>query len=61
VGVEPDTPLEEIRRAYRRMVRETHPDVMQARGVPAEAARLAEKRMVDINRAWDEIKQAAPA
>lgn len=61
LGVEPDTPLEEIRRAYRRMVRETHPDVMQARGVPLEAARLAEKRMVDINRAWDEIKQAAPA
>jgi len=59
LGVEPDTPLDDIRHAYRRMVRETHPDKMQARGVPVEAVKLAEKRMVDINRAWDEIQQAA--
>ncbi|AVO36499.1 molecular chaperone DjiA [Pukyongiella litopenaei] len=55
LGVNPDTPMDEIRQAWRRLVRETHPDAMIARGVPEEAVRLAEKRMIDINRAWDEI------
>ena len=31
---------------------------MMARGVPEEAIKLAEKRMRDINRAWDEINGA---
>ena len=38
-------------------MRENHPDRMIARGVPKEAIKLAEKRMVDINRAWEEISQ----
>ncbi len=59
LGVTPDTPLPDIRAAWRRLVRETHPDAMMARGVPEEAIRLAEKRMSDINRAWDEINGAS--
>ncbi|MGE4325540.1 MAG: TerB family tellurite resistance protein [Pseudodonghicola sp.] len=55
LGVAPDTPLPEVRRAYREMVRNFHPDRMIARGVPSEAIRLAEKRMAEINRAWAEI------
>ena len=58
LGVSPDMPHEEIRLAWRRLVRETHPDAMMARGVPEEAVKLAEKRMRDINRAWDEINGA---
>ena len=61
LGVAPGTPLDEIRRAYQRLVRENHPDAMIARGVPEEAVQLAERRMADINRAWDEISNdAAP-
>jgi DnaJ like chaperone protein len=30
---------------------------MIARGVPQEAVRMAEKRMVDINLAWEEISK----
>jgi DnaJ like chaperone protein len=56
LGVEPDAPLEEVRRAWRRLVRETHPDRMVARGVPEEAVRLAEKRLVAINRAWERVQ-----
>ena len=37
-------------------VRETHPDRLAARGLPEEAVTLAEKRLVAINRAWDEIQ-----
>ncbi len=56
LGVAPDVPLEEIRRIWRRLVRDNHPDAMVARGVPQEAIRLAEKRLADINQAWDEIR-----
>ncbi len=59
LGVTPDMPLEEIRKHWRRLVRDTHPDAMMARGVPEEAVRLAEKRLIDINRAWDEINGCA--
>ncbi len=59
LGVTPDTPLEDVRRAWRRLVRENHPDSMIARGVPEEAIQLAQKRMIDINRAWEEISSAA--
>ncbi len=58
LGVSPDMPKEEIRKVWRRQVRQTHPDAMIARGLPEEAVRLAEKRMVDLNRAWDEINGA---
>lgn len=59
--VSPDAPLDEIRRVYRQAVRDTHPDRMAARGVPDEAVRMAEQRLVDINRAWEEIRQARAA
>ena len=58
LGVPRDAPLTEIRKVWRQLVRETHPDAMLARGVPEEAVRLAEKKMIDINRAWDEINGA---
>lgn len=58
LGVAPDTPMAEIRAVWRQMVRETHPDSMMARGVPEEAVKLAEKRLIDINRAWEEISGA---
>ncbi len=54
--VEPDASLDEIRASWRKLVRETHPDQMMARGVPEEAIKLAERRMVAINRAWEQIQ-----
>ena len=58
LGVDPATPIDEIRTAFRQLVRNNHPDAMIARGVPAEAVQLAEKRMADINRAWEDISAA---
>ena len=58
LGVSPDAPMEEVRAAWRAAVRESHPDRMMARGLPEEAVRMAEKRMVAINRAWAEISEA---
>ena len=59
LGIEPGTSIDEVRAAWRRQVRETHPDRMIARGVPEEAVRIAEKRLVAINRAWEEISAGA--
>jgi DnaJ like chaperone protein len=59
LGAEPGMSLEEVRRLWRQLVRDTHPDRMMARGVPEEAVRLAEKKLVQINRAWEEISGKA--
>lgn len=58
LGLDPGAGLDEARVAWRRLVRETHPDSMLARGVPEEAIKLAERRLIDINRAWEEIAGA---
>lgn len=55
LGVPPGTPLDEVRAAWRRQVRETHPDRLVARGVPEEAVRMAEKRLIALNQAWEDI------
>lgn len=55
LGVSPDAPMDEIRAVWRRLVRDSHPDRMIARGVPEEAVKMAERRLIDINRAWEEI------
>ena len=59
LGVDPDAPFDEIRAAYRALVRETHPDRMVARGVPQEAIKLAERRLMMINNAWEDIQKTA--
>lgn len=55
LGVTPDMPLPEIRKVWRKLVRDNHPDALVARGVPEEARIIAEKRMIDINRAWEAV------
>ena len=57
LGVDPDTPMEEIRAAWRQLVRDSHPDRMFARGVPEEAIKLAEKRLIAVNNAWETIRE----
>ncbi len=58
LGVEPSAPMDDVRAAWRALVRETHPDRMLARGVPEEAIKLAERRLVAVNQAWEEIQGA---
>lgn len=59
LGLEPGADIESARAAWRMLVREMHPDQMIARGVPPEAVKMAEKRLVAINLAWEEIQKAA--
>jgi DnaJ like chaperone protein len=55
LGVDPNMAFEDIKSAYRGLVRETHPDKMIARGVPQEAVQMATRRLAEINGAWDDI------
>ena len=57
LGVNPNTPVEEIRKSWIKLVRENHPDQMIARGVPKEALRITTKKLSDINAAWEIINQ----
>ena len=52
----PGASLDEARRAWRRMVRDSHPDALRARGVPEEAVQLAEARLKALNNAWEELQ-----
>ncbi|MBW0157442.1 TerB family tellurite resistance protein [Sedimentimonas flavescens] len=55
------TPLPDVRARWRELVREAHPDRAIARGLPPEAVRLAEARIIALNYAWEELRQGAEA
>jgi DnaJ like chaperone protein len=55
LGIDPCVSDEEARRHYRRLVRENHPDVHIAAGMPAEMVAIANQRLAAINTAWKEI------
>ncbi|KPP85014.1 MAG: DnaJ like chaperone protein [Rhodobacteraceae bacterium HLUCCA08] len=59
LGVPPGAGQDQIRAAWRALVRENHPDQMIARGVPEEAVKMAERNLVAINRAWEQLRDAA--
>lgn len=46
-----------VREAWRRLVRENHPDSLASRGVPPEFAERASETVARINAAWDQIKR----
>jgi DnaJ like chaperone protein len=46
---------DELKRHYRKMVAENHPDREIARGLPPEAIKIAPERLAVINAAWERI------
>ncbi len=48
----------EVKRAYRKLVSQFHPDKLVARGLPEEMMDMAKKRVREINTAYDQIKQS---
>jgi DnaJ like chaperone protein len=61
LGLPVGATVAQARAAWRAAVKENHPDVMIARGVPAEAVHLATRRLIVINAAWDEIQTRVAA
>ena len=55
LGLTPDAPPEEVRRVYRLLVSEHHPDRLIAKGVPEDLIEVATARMAAINLAYQAI------
>jgi DnaJ like chaperone protein len=58
LGVTPDSSGPEIKRAYRKLISENHPDKLASRGLPESMRQVAEERSREINSAYDLIKAA---
>ena len=55
LGVAPDAPDGEIRRAWKAALTQAHPDRARARGLPAEFIEVAEAKAAAINAAFDTV------
>jgi DnaJ like chaperone protein len=55
LGVDRDASFGAIREAYHRLVRESHPDLVIAQGLPPECIALATARVARINAAYDRL------
>ena len=58
LGVERDWPFDAIRKRYRQLVLENHPDRLIARGVPEEFLAIANDRVAAINSAYEHIERS---
>ena len=58
LGVTPESSPAEIKRAYRRLISQNHPDKLASRGLPESMRAVAEERSREINAAYDLIKAA---
>ncbi len=58
LGVKEDASDQEVKKAYRRLMSEHHPDKLAARGVPEEMIRVSTEKTAEISKAYDMIKEA---
>lgn len=58
LGVSEDASDTEIKKAYRRLMNQHHPDKLVARGLPKEMMSMAEEKTVRIRSAYDTICEA---
>ena len=57
LGVARDATDVDIKRVYRQLVRENHPDALIAQGVPEEFVQVANDKLAAINVAYDQIEK----
>lgn len=58
LGVSPDTSDSELKRVYRKLMSENHPDKLAGRGMPESMREMAEEKTQEIAHAYDVIKSA---
>ena len=58
LGVKRDAPLSEVRKSYRRLLSQHHPDKLVSKGLPEEMVQLANEKTHEIRSAWERIKAA---
>ena len=60
LGITADATPAEVKRAYRKLISQNHPDKLAARGLPESMRPVAEERSRELNSAYDMIKRARP-
>ena len=61
LGVKADISDADLKKEYRRLMSQHHPDKLVAKGLPAEMMKLAKEKTQDIQTAYDKIRQARKA
>ena len=61
LGVAPDASDAEIRAVHRKIIKENHPDLAMARGLPEELRKVGDRKLAAANAAYDEIKRRRKA
>ena len=61
LGVTPDASDTEVKKAYRRLMNEHHPDKLAGRGLPESMREMAEERTREIGAAWERVEAARKA
>lgn len=57
LGLQPDATVDEIKKAYRKLSREFHPDSIASKGLPEEFTTFAAEKFRVIQEAYDTIKK----
>jgi DnaJ like chaperone protein len=57
LGIERSAGDDEVKRAYRKLVAEHHPDRAISRGLPEEFVKIATEKLAKINGAYDQIER----
>ncbi|MBV4412477.1 co-chaperone DjlA [Enterobacteriaceae bacterium YMB-R22] len=57
LGVSPSDDSATIKRAYRKLMSEHHPDKLVAKGLPPEMIEMAKQKTQEIQKAWELIKE----
>jgi DnaJ like chaperone protein len=58
LGLENGADMVEVKRAYRKLVREYHPDKVVSKGLPEDFVKFAEQKFREINEAYEAIMKA---
>ena len=57
LGIERGSPMDEVKKRYRKLVAANHPDKLVARGLPEEFIKIATTRIAAINAAYEMIER----
>lgn len=57
LGVDESASAQEVKRAYRKLMSEHHPDKLAAKGLPPEMMELAKQKAQELQAAYDLIRK----
>lgn len=61
LGVSEDASMSDIKKAYRKLAKEYHPDKMASQSMPEEYTKFANEKIAEINEAYEYLKKVKEA